>query len=287
MNARFLRRSRHKPAVGDLFALNMLGTRWVVGRVIRTDARHFSNNDLLLYFYKIEMDPFAVQTPIKPELLIPPSITSDMGWRYGFYYHVRNAPLVDGEVLERHVFDQSATKPGYCDEYNRPTEPPDPAVGCVHSGSASAQLIDMRLSTALGIPPHDFVSINDMNIPTNAEATGKSLKTKNKRAKPDACCVSLHLLGAASAELDLDEFEEELIEAVEDAGAGKWEGHGTDLRTGEFDTRFYGSSVRRIVKAMLPVLKRYVRQLPTGWYLTEEEGEGPAKRVALAADSLR
>lgn len=104
-----IRPSRHKPQVGDLFVLNMLGKRWIAGRVIRTDADALvPNSDLLLYFYRVEpTGPDNIATPIKPDLLIPPILSSALGWRRGYYMHIRNNPLQAQELLPRHVFEDN------------------------------------------------------------------------------------------------------------------------------------------------------------------------------------
>ncbi len=77
-----IRPSRHRPEVGDLFALNMQGKTWVAGRVIRINAKGLGpmTNENLLYFYRHEVsDPEAIRTPLRPALLIAPVMTNDLG----------------------------------------------------------------------------------------------------------------------------------------------------------------------------------------------------------------
>ncbi len=176
-----IRPSRHKPQVGDLFVLNLLGRRWIVGRVVRTDAKGFGlmTDDLLLYFYAaLITDPWSIRTPLSPDLLIAPVMTNTLAWRRGYYAHIRNEPLLEGELLTRHVFENDIVPIGdplrFRDEYRTPVAPPSPgppndytqpqawskpwvmaaAPGhlCGWSGLWSYIAIDSWLSWALGIP---------------------------------------------------------------------------------------------------------------------------------------
>ncbi|HYE62987.1 MAG TPA: Imm26 family immunity protein [Phycisphaerales bacterium] len=160
LNMMVIRRSRHQPEPGDLFALNMRGERWVIGRVINNNAVGLAPGANLLYFYRMEvkdpLDPTAITTPITPDLLIPPTITNDRGWTTGFYLHLRNAPLQPQELLPRHVF-KSVLFPeddprSFVDEYQKQTPPPEPGLIIGRAGLASYSIIDVYLSRALGIP---------------------------------------------------------------------------------------------------------------------------------------
>ena len=157
----FFKRSRHSPTPGDLFAVNMCGKRWVIGRVISNNAVGLTANANLLYFYRMEVedpfDPTATKTPIAPDLLIPPEITNNLGWTRGFYLHLRNVPLQPQELLPRHVFKSEVYAENdprrFIDEYGNPTPPPEPGLFCGMSGLSSYTFIDDALSIALGIPP--------------------------------------------------------------------------------------------------------------------------------------
>jgi hypothetical protein len=156
MNAVVLRRSRHLPEVGDIFVLNMQGKQWVAGRVIKTDVYGMGPEDgsVLLYFYRLDVhNPSQIDAPIRPDLLVPPVISNVLGWRRGFYLHVRNEPLLFDETLSRHVFDDRSISGGYRDEYARPAAPPRPNEPCGHSGLWSYRAIDDMLSEALDLTP--------------------------------------------------------------------------------------------------------------------------------------
>lgn len=271
-----IRPSRHKPQVGDLFVLNMLGKRWIAGRVIRTDADALvPNSDLLLYFYRVEpTGPDNIATPIKPDLLIPPILSSALGWRRGYYMHIRNNPLQAQELLPRHVFEDNLFPKGdprrFCDEYRKPVAPPEPGLPSGPFGMFGYSAVDTLLSHALGIPP----KLND------AIEVGPG-HTISENENSDEFQVALHIPTVQEGkELNLDELEDNLIEAIEESGAGRWEGHGTDLKTGFFDIRFFGPQIGPMVEALRPVLKRAGARLPTGWYLTSRpSGGGKEKRI--------
>lgn len=151
-----LRKSRHKPAPGDIFAGNILGKRWVVGRVIRAGFAHgTTRNCVLLYIYRSQpSDMQKIQTPILPDLLIPPMfMLSNMLWTRGMVTHIRTSQLQVNEVLPRHVF-RSMTVHKYVDEEGNPVSPPfcDEIVGVdAYRGWGS---FDDEVSRALGVPLH-------------------------------------------------------------------------------------------------------------------------------------
>lgn len=276
MNAMLLRRSRHKPAVGDLFVLNMLGNRWIAGRVIRMDARAFGEGNPLLYFYRIDItDPERIQTPIAPDLLIPPIITNYLGWRRGFYMHLRNEPLAAEELLSRHVFDNRNVTGKYVDEYNCLAAPPEPGLPCGFFALWSYRAIDDMLSKSLGIPPKQ--SEEQHSPSTGKRGTAEQEVGLPVARQPDTGehWVTLHVPTGDSGpgELELNKLENDLTDAVKVAAAGEWEGHGFNLRDHVFDMRFHGPDAAAIVKAMRPALERAGTRLPAGWYLTKRVGD--------------
>jgi hypothetical protein len=151
-----LRKSRHKPVPGDIFAGNILRQRWIVGRVIRCGFTHATaQNCVLLYVYRLcPTDLMSIVTPILPELLIPPFfMLSNMLWTRGMVTHIRNSPLQASEVLPRHVF-RSMTVHKYVNEEGKPVSPPtsNEIVGVdAYRGWGS---IDDEVSRALDVPLH-------------------------------------------------------------------------------------------------------------------------------------
>jgi len=145
-------RSRKRPRVGDLFYIEMVTGQFVMGRVVRTDARVFADENLLLYFYHpAQQSPDLIRPPIKPELLIAPRATNWQGWLKGYYTTIGNYSLAPEELLLQHCFEKHFANPGhYYDEYgnelDRRYEP------CARWGLDSYRTIDDELSEALGIP---------------------------------------------------------------------------------------------------------------------------------------
>lgn len=153
-----LKRSRHDPQPGDLFLMNLLGSRWLLGRVIANDCRSdpFSDYDaVLLYIYDMKVnDPDSIRTPLRPKLLIPPDVTNRLGWTRGVFLHLRNEPLQASERLSRHVFRDSEMLPierqNY-DEYGKYTHGPLPGELSARCGLSSYPGIEESISQALGI----------------------------------------------------------------------------------------------------------------------------------------
>ncbi len=151
-----LTKSRHKPLPGDVFAGNILGDHWVVGRVIRSGfANGTAKNCILLYVYRMQVSELhGIEIPIPPDLLVPPFyMLSNMLWTRGMVIHLRNSPLTPSEVLSRHVF-RSMSEYEYVNEEGDPVSPP--AAGEVvgvdaFEGWAS---FDDEVSRALGLPIH-------------------------------------------------------------------------------------------------------------------------------------
>jgi hypothetical protein len=156
-NLMILRRSRHRPAPGDVFVANALGKRWIAGRVIVVDSTAKGGNSddgILLYVYKQEFaSPADIKTPLKPELLFAPIVVSRSSWTEGYFVHLFNAPLQPEELLARHVFRKSSSSkqnPQFQDEYRREVDPPKPGEWCGRSGLSFG--IDYEVSHALGLP---------------------------------------------------------------------------------------------------------------------------------------
>jgi hypothetical protein len=289
INAMVIKPSRHRPAVGDIFVLNMLGSRWIAGRVVSTTAG-FGSEFPLLYFYKAEFaDPEAFATPIKPDLLIAPVVTNYLAWRQGYYLHLRNEPLRADELLSRHVFESSLfpldDSRRYEDEHGKPTNPPphgpptgfdgklkswfrpwqpasSPAIPVGWTGIWNYAAIDVWLSWTLGIA--------EKPVPSGLTFASTDLCIDNIERKGPKIALVLLMPPVASKEFDVSELEEELTEAIERSKVGRWEGHGTDLRTGMHDIRFAGNNLEQMVDAMAPILRRVVAQLPRGWSLVAQ-----------------
>ncbi|MCC5619691.1 hypothetical protein LC605_32635 [Nostoc sp. CHAB 5836] len=156
-NLMVIKKTKYMPVVGDLFAGNVLGKQWIIGRVIKNGfssatAKHCH----LIYIYKTNeiVNPFDVEFPIKINLLFPPFLMlSNMMWTKGYFIHIKNHPLLDGEFLLRHIFESSMIHK-YVDECGDPTSEPksDDVVGRYSFQGWSS--LDDKISNALGVPTH-------------------------------------------------------------------------------------------------------------------------------------
>lgn len=146
-------KSRKRPVVGDLFYIEMINGKFVLGRVIRTDATVFAKDNLILYFYSPAVkSPEDIRPPLLPKLLIPPQPTNRQGWLMGYYTTIGRFVLRPEEILPVHCFeDYMETNGKYCDEYgNKLRKRIEP---CGVFALSSYRTIDDDLSEALGIPP--------------------------------------------------------------------------------------------------------------------------------------
>jgi len=255
-----------EPQVGDTVALHLDNLGWIFGRVASLNAScspfpDLKETGILLYLFRgISQLPEPPDVLPVDQLLCPPLIVDSGLWRRELVLLVANRPFRPGELLEPHCFEAIMfTRPRYFDELGN--ELPAKVQPCGLLGITSEQGVERRIADALGLtvppescPPDPASPPDKVPVPTG---------------EPPEYEVTLTIPPAANRDhLDLNDLEERLIRAVEKAGAGQWEGHGTDLETGSFDSRFLGPDVSAMVNAMRPVLKRAAKQLPPGWYLT-------------------
>ena len=144
--------SRKKAKTGDLFFVEMVNHKFVLGRVVRVELHVFGPDNLLLYFYSpAQPTPDIFRPPIKPTLLIAPRIASRQGWVLGYYVTLGTFPMKPGEELESHCFEDPLGQHGkYCDEYGKPLKKRSEPCGFYAMGTY--RTIDDDLSEALGIP---------------------------------------------------------------------------------------------------------------------------------------
>jgi hypothetical protein len=151
-NLALLRRSRKKAARGDVFALLPSdGRGYLFGRVIRVELPAPFIGQLIIYIYRhrsINMLP-EQGSLLVADLLLPPIITNELGWRHGLFVTVANWPLQPLDVLRPHCFLDPITGRYYDEEENALPAPVPP---CGEYGLVSYRRIDDLISDALGIP---------------------------------------------------------------------------------------------------------------------------------------
>jgi hypothetical protein len=151
MNLHVLKKSRHQPEVGDVFALKLEGTGFLFGRVVSIDANPLGvGGGILIYIYRANSScKTSVPTLDRNCLVIPPVITNKLPWSRGYFEHMQARPLTPGDVLSQHRF-WDPLRGVYRNEQGNVV--PDPAEQCSTWGLHSFRTIDDELSKALGLP---------------------------------------------------------------------------------------------------------------------------------------
>jgi hypothetical protein len=159
-------RNRYTPVAGDLFCVNVMGLRWIAGRVIHLESRFMGGGggEVLVYMYSLELaEPSEASVPLHPHLLVGPMVTNLQGWRCGYFVTLGSYPLEKDERLPIHYFAKptltakpwGSTEAGYCDEYGRDLPPPPPGTKQGY-GLVSYAALDDWVSRALGLPLAPF-----------------------------------------------------------------------------------------------------------------------------------
>jgi hypothetical protein len=150
VNLVVLRKSRRRPQVGDVFALQPARNAYLFGRVICIDANAggFPNANLV-YIYRVRgTSKTDVPALRAQELLVPPVMTNNLPWVRGYFEFVRHEDLTQQQRLPRHCFRDD--RGWLYDEHGRRVRH---ALGPVGDWALhSYRTIDDLVSAALGIP---------------------------------------------------------------------------------------------------------------------------------------
>ncbi len=150
MNMKVLSKSRKKPKVGDVFALQVREGEYFFGCVIKTDARIFMiENCLLIYIYEAT-SPSKSTIPLlhRDQLLLPPLFTNYQSWFKGYFETVAQHSLREDDILPQHCFLHLNRK--FYDEYGRELSQAVKPVG--EYALQGYRSIDGLISNRLGIP---------------------------------------------------------------------------------------------------------------------------------------
>lgn len=155
-NMKVIRRSRHRPKPGDIFAMLWADDRYLFGRVIRANlpsglAPIPTANLIYIYRWRADSKVPDVCRLTVDQLLLPPIFTNRMGWTNGYFETIDNRPLSKDDVLPRHCFWDSLRN-AYIDENQRPLPEQMEPRGCGSWGLVSYRWIDDQISDALGYP---------------------------------------------------------------------------------------------------------------------------------------
>lgn len=153
--------SRSKLRPGDVFYCQPVADGYVVGRVIRNNARwalsQQSGNCLLVYFFRgvlsasqvvsIEAMPSGHLSP--DNLMFAPALTNNLGWRRGAFKTIGNVPVSSSDVLPVHCFYTSNSRK-YFDEFARELAGPTEPLGAW--GLAGYKMFEVWIDRALSSP---------------------------------------------------------------------------------------------------------------------------------------
>ncbi len=125
-NLEFIKVSRKKPEVGDIFAFKNKYLGWIYGRVIKMGGPmgdHDSN--FLVYIYNNFSKDLELHPKLnKNDLLIPPYFINRLGWLKGYFQTISKITLDKEDILDYHSFIKLPVSHnlGYVDEYGNKTE---------------------------------------------------------------------------------------------------------------------------------------------------------------------
>jgi len=150
MNLQVLKKKRHTPKPGDVFAMRLPNMKYLFGRVVNANANPLGvGGAILIYVYQMMLETMEPPSDLSADrLLLPPMMTNRLPWSRGYFAHLENRPLVDSDLLDQHCFKSSSGK--YFDEYRNPLPGPTEPVG--EFGLHSYRTIDDAISKALGFP---------------------------------------------------------------------------------------------------------------------------------------
>jgi hypothetical protein len=152
-NLRVLRRSRRKPCVGDVFAMQLPDDTYLFGRVIGAELdlpRAPTPCAYLIYVYsRRSTSKVPDWAELQPhQLLLPPVFINRMPWTKGYFETVDSRDLQESDLLRHHCFRRFNGT--YLDEAGEIL--PGPVEPCGDWGLSSYRWLDDQVSDALGIP---------------------------------------------------------------------------------------------------------------------------------------
>lgn len=222
MNLQLLRPSRRRLRAGDVFAMLPSDGLYLFGRVIFDDLpidRAPMSAANLVYVYRHRSSTKEPdREALDPEdLLLPPLFINRLPWSKGYLETVAHWPLGPGDVRSRHCF-LSAGRGVYVDENGDVLAGPIEPVG--DWGLHGYDSFDKSISAALGIPAD---AAGAQGWSSGAGTAG----VPDGPATLDSTTEQAVLLHATSLpdNVGLAEVEDLLIEAIESAGVGEFDGN--------------------------------------------------------------
>ncbi|KZN34368.1 hypothetical protein N480_22455 [Pseudoalteromonas luteoviolacea S2607] len=150
-NMKILKKSKQKPALGDIFSFQILEGKFHWGRVVSLTANVGGFNDcVLIYIYATETeDGLTVPSSLTVDnLLLAPIATNELPWKKGYFQLVDNQELTSEDLLTVHCFYDVLFKKHFDDKGNQLDKVYEP---CGVNGLDSYRTIDDKVSEAIGL----------------------------------------------------------------------------------------------------------------------------------------
>jgi hypothetical protein len=269
--------SRKLPRPGDIFVFQMRVDRlFRFGRVIRTDVKVKSITANLLYIYgRTSTTKLPVPGLFTNELLLPPLLINNTGWREGFFETVEHQRLEPRDVLSVHCFFEPIYRQFVDADENQLPQRYEP---CGLHAVGGYGGVDWDVSKALGFPEPTEDSSDSLVGNHHSGPKRKGRKRRQSEQLVTICVTGKGVRPLASA---FEQLEERLIDAISESGVGEWEGHELALDGRQALIFLRCSSADRLAEVILPIVRQAA--LPQGSYLLKRYG-GPGdteERVAL------
>jgi hypothetical protein len=106
MKLAVLKKTRVRPAPGDIFAMLPPDGLYLYGRVIATDANAggFEGANLIYVYRARSKEKTAVPELFRAQLLLPPLMTNNLPWTKGYLEVVEHRSLSQLDRLPQHCF---------------------------------------------------------------------------------------------------------------------------------------------------------------------------------------
>ena len=98
-----IRKKRHRPKVGDVFAFQLADGLYRFGRVFHTDVPVYGKGEtgaILVVAYRYEARSIEECPPrlLPKDIIGPPTLLQPRVWSRGYFAHLENRPFEPGEV---------------------------------------------------------------------------------------------------------------------------------------------------------------------------------------------
>ena len=149
--------ARREPQIGDVFTVRRADGEPILGRVVSTIAIVGPTHGCVVaYVYRDAPRPRGERgdaRELAAALLLPPLLTTRGPWTRGYFAHLRSAPLLPGDYLERHLFRDAQGR--IVDEEARPVEAAEPGELVGEWRLYDVEAIDAAIGAALATLPRD------------------------------------------------------------------------------------------------------------------------------------